>query len=60
MRIATFDADTRQIRIEDAPMPVVIKVHRCGICGSNVSMTSGGAFSLKTGQFGHEYSGEIV
>lgn len=66
MRIATFDADTRQIRIEDAPMPVagsgeiVIRVHRCGICGSDVSMTSGGAFNLKTGQFGHEYSGEIV
>lgn len=66
MRVAIFNAGTRQVTIEDVSMPaprsgeIVIKIHRCGICGSDISMTSDASFSLKTGPFGHEYAGEVV
>jgi (R,R)-butanediol dehydrogenase/meso-butanediol dehydrogenase/diacetyl reductase len=40
---------------------VVLKVGRCGICGSDVTMTSGQGPMYQTGcALGHEYAGEVV
>jgi (R,R)-butanediol dehydrogenase/meso-butanediol dehydrogenase/diacetyl reductase len=67
VRIATFRGAGSPLAIEEAPDPtptsdgIVVRVERCGICGSDVSMTSGGAFDYPVGsRIGHEYSGEIV
>ena len=66
MRAAIFDAQTRAVRIEELPIPwpasdqLLIKVCRCGLCGSDVSMTADGPFAFATGRFGHEYAGEVV
>jgi len=45
---------------EPGPGQIVIKVHRCGICGTDLSMTRGEMWDYGAGQFGHEYAGEIV
>lgn len=46
---------------EPAPGEVLIKVSRCGICGTDLSMTRGGTWDYGSGvQFGHEYAGTIV
>jgi L-iditol 2-dehydrogenase len=46
---------------EPAPGEVIIKVHRCGICGTDLAMTRGESWDYGAGvQFGHEYAGEIV
>ncbi len=66
MKAALFDGPGMPIRIEfiadpvPGPDDVVIKVHRCGICGSDVSMTGNSAFTFEPGPLGHEYAGEIV
>ncbi len=66
MRAALFDGPGRPVRIESVADPqagpddVVIKVHRCGICGSDVSMTDNSPFTFAAGPIGHEYAGEIV
>ncbi len=46
---------------EPAADEVIIRVHRCGICGTDLSMTKGGTWDYGAGsQFGHEYAGEVV
>jgi 2-desacetyl-2-hydroxyethyl bacteriochlorophyllide A dehydrogenase len=67
MRAALFRTDTRTLAIETVPDPtpgrrqVVIKVHRCGICGSDLHMADGHTYSFGDGDIpGHEVSGEIV
>jgi (R,R)-butanediol dehydrogenase/meso-butanediol dehydrogenase/diacetyl reductase len=66
MRAALFHGPDRPITIEQiddprpAPGQVVLKVCRCGICGSDLSMTAPGAVCYPLGEFGHELSGEIV
>jgi threonine dehydrogenase-like Zn-dependent dehydrogenase len=67
MRAAVFQGAGRPLSIEtlDDPTPgageVVMKVHRCGICGTDLHLTSGHAFDFQPGTvLGHEYSGEIV
>jgi (R,R)-butanediol dehydrogenase/meso-butanediol dehydrogenase/diacetyl reductase len=67
MKAAIYPGQGKPIVIEDLPDPtpgpdeVVIKVHRCGICGTDLSMTKGGMWDFGTQvQFGHEYAGEIV
>lgn len=67
MKAAIYPGEGRPVIIEDRPDPVpapgelVIKVHRCGICGTDLSMTRGGMWDYGAGsQFGHEYAGEIV
>ena len=66
VKAALFDGTGEPIRIESVDDPkagpddVVIKVHRCGICGSDVSMTGNSAFTFAPGPLGHEYAGEIV
>jgi threonine dehydrogenase-like Zn-dependent dehydrogenase len=66
MKAAIYPGGGGPITIEDLPDPepgpgeVIIKVHRCGICGTDLSMTRGEAWDYGPGQFGHEYAGEIV
>ena len=67
MQAAIYSGHGQGIVIEDLPDPkpgpedLIIKVHRCGICGTDLSMTKGGQwdFGVNT-QFGHEYAGEII
>lgn len=67
MRAAIFNGGGRPITIEDVPDGpldpghVRIEVARCGICGSDISMTSGSAFDYPTGcRLGHETAGEVI
>ena len=66
MKAALFDAQVMRVSIQDIPMPqpgpddLLIRVCRCGICASDVAMTSDVPFTMPSGQFGHEYSGEVA
>lgn len=68
MRAVVFNGPGRPLTIEHLPDPeparheIVIRVARCGICGSDVSMTDRHApvpFA-KGARLGHEYAGEVV
>jgi (R,R)-butanediol dehydrogenase/meso-butanediol dehydrogenase/diacetyl reductase len=67
MRVAVFNGADRPITIERFDDPEVgadevrIQIARCGICGSDISMTAGSAFDYPTGcRLGHEFAGEVV
>lgn len=67
MRSAIFTKAGTPLGIEDRPIPrpapgqAVIRVCRCGICASDLSMTSGSPFDMAAGTApGHEYAGEVV
>lgn len=67
MRAAIYHGGERGIAIEQMadprPQPgeLLIEVGFCGVCGSDVAMTSGSAFDYPAGRcFGHEYSGTVV
>lgn len=69
MKAAIFSEPGKPLTIEkvDDPAPgagdIVMKVHSCGICGTDLHMTEdhGPEFSLpRGGTPGHEYSGDIV
>ena len=67
MKAAIYPGHGKGIFIEELPDPkpgaddLIIKVHRCGICGTDLSMTQGGVWDFgANSQFGHEYAGEIV
>ncbi|CAN5308579.1 alcohol dehydrogenase catalytic domain-containing protein [soil metagenome] len=67
MRAAVFRTDSRKLALETVPDPtpeagqVVIKVHRCGICGSDLHLAEGHGISFEDGAIpGHEVSGEVV
>jgi (R,R)-butanediol dehydrogenase/meso-butanediol dehydrogenase/diacetyl reductase len=68
MRAAIFEGVGKPLTIRqiDDPTPgpgqAVIKVGRCGICATDVTMTSGhGCMTLPPGSLlGHEFSGEVV
>jgi 2-desacetyl-2-hydroxyethyl bacteriochlorophyllide A dehydrogenase len=67
MRAAVFRTDSRTLVLENVPDPtpgpgqVVIQVHRCGICGSDLHMAQGHSISFEDGAIpGHEVSGEVV
>jgi (R,R)-butanediol dehydrogenase/meso-butanediol dehydrogenase/diacetyl reductase len=46
---------------EPGPEDVIVKVHRCGICGTDLHMTEGHQWEFAPGTVpGHEYAGEIV
>lgn len=68
MRAAIFDGVGKPLAIRqiDDPTPgpgqAVIKVGRCGICATDVTMTSGhGCMTLPPGSLlGHEFAGEVV
>ncbi|WP_327753866.1 alcohol dehydrogenase catalytic domain-containing protein (plasmid) [Sphingobium sp. SJ10-10] len=67
MKSAIFVGAGLPLSIKDRPIPqpgphrALIRVHRCGICGSDLHMTSGSAFDVPCGTaLGHEYAGEVV
>ncbi len=67
MKAAIYPGEGKAIVIETLPDPrpgpddVLIRVHRCGVCGTDLSMTKGGQWDYgRNKQLGHEYSGEIV
>jgi threonine dehydrogenase-like Zn-dependent dehydrogenase len=67
MRCAVFKGVGLPLAIEERPMPVprpgqaLIRVERCGICGSDIHMTSGSPFDVPHGTaLGHEYAGDVV
>ena len=67
MRVAVFKGAGKPITIDDvaddplAPGELRIEVGRCGICGSDISMTSGSAFDYATGcRLGHETAGTVI
>lgn len=67
MRAVTFQALHTPLAFETLPDPVpgegelVVKVGRCGICGSDLHMTEDAAYGCKHGDvLGHEFAGEVV
>ena len=67
MKAAVYPGGGKPLVLETLPDPeprpddVVIKVHRCGICGTDLHLTSGHPWEFPVGTIaGHEYSGEIV
>jgi (R,R)-butanediol dehydrogenase/meso-butanediol dehydrogenase/diacetyl reductase len=67
MRVAVFNGAGKPITIEDIaddPLPagsVRIEVKRCGICGSDISLTSGSPFDYAVGsRMGHETAGTVI
>lgn len=67
MRAAVFKAAGRPLVVEELPDPepgpgeAVISCGRCGICGSDIHMTSGHSLDYPTGTIlGHEYAGTVV
>jgi threonine dehydrogenase-like Zn-dependent dehydrogenase len=66
MRAVVFHGPGRIVCEEVAdprigPDGVLVQVRRCGICGSDVAKTSGGAFDFPAGYLlGHECSGEVL
>ncbi len=67
MKAAVFKSVGQPLAIEHRPDPkplhgeVVIKVARCGVCSSDLHMTSGHGVSYPPDTIlGHEYAGEVV
>lgn len=67
MRAAVMQGLHRPLAVEGIadPVPepgqVVLKVSRCGICGSDLHMTEDEAFGVSAGDvLGHEFVGEVV
>ncbi len=67
MRAAIFNGVGKPVTIDNIPDPtpgpgdVVVKVGRCGICGTDVHMTASHGFAPPPGTaLGHEFSGEVV
>jgi (R,R)-butanediol dehydrogenase/meso-butanediol dehydrogenase/diacetyl reductase len=65
--MAVFNGAGKPITIADvendplSPGDVRIEVGRCGICGSDIAMTSGSAFDYATGnRLGHESAGTVI
>lgn len=67
MRVAIFNGPGNPITLEKFadPQPgddeLLVKIGRCGICGSDLAMTQAGPFCYQPGMtLGHEYAGEVV
>ncbi len=67
MKAALFDSIGRPLHIGDVEDPkpqrgqLLLKVCRCGICGSDLHMTAEEVFGVRKGDvLGHEFSGEIL
>src|ERR1700677_1512584 len=67
MKVAAFRAMGEPLAIEtlEAPRPardeVLLKICRCGICGSDLHMTTEPVFGISSGYvLGHEISGEVI
>jgi len=67
MRAAVFHELGKPLSVETVDRPkagpgeIVLKVHYCGICGSDLHSTHPGVFVVPDGTIlGHEFAGEIV
>ena len=67
MKAAIYPGEGKPIVIADVPDPepgpgdVLIRVDRCGICGTDLSMTKGEMWDYGAGsRLGHEYAGEVI
>src|SRR5262245_45212888 len=67
MKAAVYKGEGKPWVLENLPDPepgpgeLLLKVHRCGICGTDLSMTRGTQWDFPAGSVpGHEYAGEIV
>lgn len=67
MKAAVFHELGKPLAVESVPKPqagpgeIVLKVHYCGICGSDLHSTHPGVFVVPDGTIlGHEFAGEIV
>lgn len=67
MKAVTFQALHAPLAFQTLPDPtpdagqVVVKVGRCGICGSDLHMTEDAAYGCQHGEvLGHEFAGEVV
>jgi threonine dehydrogenase-like Zn-dependent dehydrogenase len=67
VKAAIFRAVGEPLSIETLPDPapgegeVVVRVGRCGVCGTDLHATSGHGYTMKSGaQLGHEFAGEVV
>lgn len=69
MKAAIFKGPGREqaLELETIPDPtpgprdLIIKVRRCGICGTDLHMTSGHGWDFPIGTIlGHEYAGDVV
>jgi len=68
LKAAIFNALGEPLAIQERPEPtpaddqVILKVCRCGICGSDLHMTEPGSFYVPPSGFvlGHEIAGEVV
>jgi threonine dehydrogenase-like Zn-dependent dehydrogenase len=68
LRAAIYQGPGLPLVVQDieAPRPaadeVLVRIHRCGVCGSDLSQTDGkaGAGAFPPGRVGHEYCGEVV
>ena len=67
MKAVTFQALHTPLAFETLPDPtpgageVLVKVGRCGICGSDLHMSEDAAYGCKHGDvLGHEFAGEVV
>jgi len=67
MRALLFKAVGQPLALETVPDPepaegeVVVRVSRCGVCGTDLHSTSGHGMMLPPdSQLGHEYGGEVV
>ena len=67
MKAAVYSGGGKPLTIESLPDPepgpgeLLLKVHRCGICGTDLTMTKGGQWDFPAGSVpGHEFAGEVV
>lgn len=67
MRAAVFKEGGKPWVIEERPDPApgpgeaIIKVGRCGLCGTDLNMTSGNGYDFPCDTvLGHEFAGEVV
>jgi (R,R)-butanediol dehydrogenase/meso-butanediol dehydrogenase/diacetyl reductase len=67
VKAVTFQGLHTPLAYEDVPDPtpgegeLVVKVGRCGICGSDLHMTEDAAYGCQKGDIlGHEFAGEVV
>lgn len=67
MRAAVFKGLGQKLHLEKIADPapgaedIIVRVGRCGICGSDLHMTREAAFNVPVGAvLGHEFAGEVV
>ncbi len=66
MKVAVYEGPNQPFRVEQRPVPepgedeLLIKIGRCGICATDVSIYTGAAGMEPGCVYGHEFAGEVV